>query len=78
MKTETEWMNAVAEAVMKSAFAGAQPPGIETERVIKAIQADALREAAEIAMNTDWSTQLSPRYTIRDAILAKAKELEKS
>jgi hypothetical protein len=41
MKPAPEWINAVGEAVMASAFAGSNPPGIEVEKLIEKIQQDA-------------------------------------
>lgn len=44
MKPAIEWLNEVGKACATAMFAGEQPPGVEVERVVKAIQDDAMRE----------------------------------
>lgn len=44
MKPALEWIEAVGEAVSQSMFFGANPPGCEVEKIVKAIQKDAQAE----------------------------------
>jgi len=71
MKQATEWLNALGEAVMVSAFVGANPPGIEVARLVQRIQADALREAAAMCRNHDGLSIMSAGWIDR-----RAEELE--
>lgn len=56
MKSAEHWLNQVGETVMQSALAGANPPGCETEKLIRAIQADALRYALDLMERSDKET----------------------
>ncbi len=67
MKQAIEWLNEVGETAMLSAFVGANPPGIEVERLIQRIQSDALREAAEICRNHDGLSLIAAGWIERRA-----------
>lgn len=62
MKPALEWINAVGEAVMTAAFAGAQPPGTEVEDIVKAIQADAATDATELARLHDKMKETAKHF----------------
>jgi hypothetical protein len=82
MKTAADWLNRVGETVMLSAFAGSNPPGNETENLIKQIQADALRHAAQLVHDMSRGTQSEDRAVAideaRDLIADEASKLSLS
>lgn len=69
MKAAEKWINQISEAVMASAFIGGSPRGIEVERVLKQIQADALTTAADQIID-DGNPELARKRIlgIRDAL----------
>jgi len=64
MKPTKELLNAIGEAAMVSAFAGGNPPGIELEKFIERIQADARKDGLMTALNIASETirAESPKY----------------
>lgn len=79
MKNATEWLNRVGEVVMFSAFAGGNPPGNEVEKLVKQIQADALRHSAKLVHDMSRGTKSEARAIAideaRDLITAEAEQL---
>ena len=73
MKPAAEWLNAVGEASASAMFSSVSPPGIELERVIRRIQADAMRSAIQM-LPPDLHQQLTENI-IRH-ILHEAEKLE--
>lgn len=47
MKSALKWLNSIGEAAMGDAMLGRNPPGCETERLIKEIQIEALEWAKQ-------------------------------
>ncbi len=68
MKQANEWLNEVGETVMLSAFAGAKPPGIEVETLIKRIQDDARKDGLMTAQGIASSViqREAPKYAARE------------
>lgn len=78
MKQAIEWINEVGEACAKAMFAGSKPPGVEVEKVVEAIQKDALtasqsrvteaeKERYEARLGMSYLQQQVDSLRLRDA-----------